>query len=267
MLQSWSAVQHVLVDISAVGNWVLKVDNKKHTGALYRSIHPHLLVNPLEILEVASKQFRFTRNFNAQYNQHNPVVVIKGSRERLHEVEQGLRLQRSTSLERLTSDQANTCIPLSREQVTTLCSLCKSKRYIDAWNILHAEQAFLDETAHLQRRGRKIMVDARLTMIRASWCTSQVTELLMRPSVSQQCFLVCVLYYPDCVKVMVPGGKRSPLLTSAENVARGGESTLEAAVREVKEETGLTIQEEDLISAPQQWNKSVVGMEFFILNV
>jgi 8-oxo-dGTP pyrophosphatase MutT (NUDIX family) len=107
---------------------------------------------------------------------------------------------------------------------------------------------FTDPVAWTQKRGRKMSVDSRLPMLQSSWFSP--------------CLMVCILYYPDLIKVMLPGGKRDPRLTTAENVATGGESTLEAAVREVQEETGLVLQPAALKPLLRS-----CGMQFFSVDI
>lgn len=232
--------QPLVLDVGTGGCWLARVDTKsRKPGALSVPIHP------LHIAEASDTKWRFSAAFNNYYQQPNPVVLITGERPQLQEME--LKAKQARSLHTNT-DCASTCVAVNSAQLTQLVNHTKDKQFTAAWDLLYTLAAFSDPTAITQRRGRKIAVDSRLTMLDSTWI--------------QRCVLVCIMYYPDLIKVMLPGGKREPLLTTQHNMMLGGESTVEAAVREVCEETGLVIQEEQLQSLCRK-----CGMEFFHVSV
>jgi NUDIX domain len=228
--------QPLVINVGSTGCWLAQVDSNKK-GQRIASMPVH----PLHIAASSGTKWRFSAGFNNFYRQLNPVVLITGETDDLLQVEQRAVLGRRGSTK---NDCAAACIPLTYAQVSQLMSLCAAKQHAEAWDVLDSQGAFIDSTATLQRRGRKLQVDTRFGLLDSKWF--------------QPCMLVCILYYPDMIKVAVAGGKRCPLLTTVENYTQGGESTVEAAVREVQEETGLTLQPEQLVSVSTK-----CGMHFF----
>lgn len=193
--------------------------------------HPDLTLPALE------QKCRFSADFNTHFNQHNPVAIFQGTLDSLNT----LAASRSIMTKKEHTDTADYLMPVQLSTLRAARVAIKNKNFEEAYDILSLQQ--LGDKSRLMRRGRKIEVDGRVSLIKQSWFKSPH-------------LLVSVILYPDLIKIGLFGGKRDCKLTTTENMAQGGETSKQACVREVQEESGLTIAEDVLMNIDQQDTRS-----------
>jgi hypothetical protein len=270
-------MRHFIVDVNPAGQWVVSADLKAMAKDKVKNatVPAPKVVHPCSLADVdwphnLPYKCRFSTAFNRHFQQYNPAVVVVGDRAHLQSVENRVRSSRlsapvlgcadaehceycCTSLVK-QGDQADVCVPMTFAELRDMIALCKAKQYTGAWDKLDALGTFNRYTTlpSLAKRGRPLKLDGRLSMIKDHW----IGDLTM---------LVCVIFYVDCIKLSLSGGKRDVALTTSDNAATGGESTLDAAVRELKEETNIEAQTHELIKLPGLGSSS--GMQFFKLRM
>lgn len=200
------------------------------------SIENSVLSSPVTALAASTEKLRFSAKVNHHFRQYNPVALLTGTVEAL----EGLAATVTPPESQGDGDTADYCIAVTYTQLTAATALIKKKDYSAAHDLLGLGRWQEQQTDNrLLRRGRKMQMDGRVSFIRSAWLRNSH-------------LLVCIIGYPDLIKIALPGGKRAPQLTTAQNLAVGGESSLEACVREVTEETGIVLQPEQLRLLPRQ---------------
>lgn len=200
---------------------------------------------PDQTLPALEQKCRFSADFNAHFNQMNPVALMQGTLDALNTLAASRSImtkkEHASRAVKVHTDTADYLVPMQLPTLRAASAAIRNKNYEGAYDILSLHK--LGDESRLMRRGRKIEVDGRVSLIKQSWLSSSY-------------MLVSVVLYPDLIKIGLFGGKRDCKLTTKENMAYGGETSKQACVREVQEESGLTIAEDMLRNIGQQDTRS-----------
>lgn len=224
-----------LVEYSPAGGWTVRADRAGSVPQVCNPCslqsRPHGWNHKLDI------KYRFSGATCAHFGQYSACVIVQGSVQELESAEhyegQPARQKQKAAQqwgqscgkqqgkcvycpECPTTDAATRCLPLTFAQLRLLLTAAKNSVATLAHHLLQ-----------LQSAPKSVVLDRRLHLVQRQWV--------------QGAFLVALVQHGAALRVMLPGGKREVLLTTPENLAVGGESSAEAAVREVWEETGLLL--------------------------